>query len=150
MLVSDYFSTAFSHGLPQTGVVRQRLIELRNFAEAVGVDEYCLSQAAVFKREFAGYRHLTDSEIRVYRYEDVVFEKRRWLADMLPYFEVAVPDTAIEGISAAHDVRPELENPNAHIRQVTPGNFRRHLNPATIDILNREFEAELTLHSYES
>jgi hypothetical protein len=149
MLVSDYFSVAYSHPLPPKGPVREVMIELRDFARKRDVNEYCLSQVAVFKKEFEGYRHLLDTDIRVYRYEDVIFEKQKWLAEMLSYFGITVPATLIERIAAAHDVRPEREIPSEHIRQVRPANFRQHLNQTTIDILNREFEPELVRHSYE-
>jgi hypothetical protein len=149
MLVSDYFSTAYSHSVPQRGPVHDLLTGLRNFAKSVDVNKYCLSQVAVYKAEFESYRHLLESDTRVYRYEDVIFDKRKWLEDILSYFQVAVPKNVIESIVFAHDVRPEREDPSAHIRQVIPGNFRRHLEPATIDILNREFDTELIRHSYQ-
>lgn len=150
MLVSDYFSTAFSHELPRQGVVREQLARQRDYAQNVDINDYCLSQATVYKNEFDGYHHLIDGEIRIYRYEDVIFAKCGWLADMLAYFEINVPEQVMAAIAARHDVRPERENPGAHIRQVTPGNYRLHLNAATIDSLNRQFATELTRYGYEA
>jgi hypothetical protein len=148
ILVSDYFSVAFSHTLPPRGKIRQEMLKLREFAKRVGVDEYCLSRIAFCKGEFEGYRQLLDGDIRLYRYTDVIFEKRKWLADMLTYFEVAVPERVIDAIAAELDVRPDRERPTEHIRQVTPGNYRRHLNTATIDLINNEFAAILARYSY--
>jgi len=150
ILVSEYFSTAYSHELPANGLVREEMLKLRNFARAIGVDKYCLSQVEVYQRNFENYRALLDGEIRVYRYEDVVFEKSKWLADMLSYFEVIIPPAVVENIAAAHDLRPERENPAEHVRQVKPANFRLHLKPETVEILNREFKIELKRHGYDT
>jgi hypothetical protein len=148
ILVSMFFSVACSHNLPTKGIVREQMIERRGFANSVGVDEYCLSQVPFCKTAFNGYRHLADTNIRIYRYEDVIFEKRKWLADMLSYFEVDLPQAIVDRIAKAHDVWPARENPLEHIRQVTPGNFRKHLQQRTIEILNHEFAPELAHHSY--
>jgi hypothetical protein len=148
ILVSDYFSVAFSHTLPPSGGIREEMLKLREFAKRVGVDEYCLSRIGFCKSEFEGYRAMLGGDIRLYRYEDVIFEKAKWMADMLTYFDVAVPGAVVEAIATELDVRPDRERPTEHVRQVTPGNHRRHLSAATVEELNRKFAAILERHSY--
>ena len=55
---------------------------------------------------------------------------------------------ALHAIAAKHDIRPNAERPDHHIRQVVPGNFRKHLRPETIDKLNAEFSAEMQEYGY--
>jgi hypothetical protein len=149
MLVSFYFSMANSHNLPKTGVVRDAMLTSRTDAKNSDIDEYCLEKVIKFKTEFSGYRHFSESEIWVIRYEDVVFRKLEWLTEMLAYFSISVDPDKLKAIAEKHDVRPDAERPDMHIRQVVPGNFRKHLSAATIEKLNSEFAVEMRQYGYE-
>jgi 2-O-methyltransferase len=149
MLVSFYFSVANSHRLPAKGVEREKVMRERAEAGALTIDEYCLTRISFFKSEFASYRHfLSSREVRIYRYEDVIFDKFTWLSDMLSYFGVALGPEKIKAIAARHDIRPDTERPDEHIRQVTPGNFRKHLSGETIERINLEFALEMREYDY--
>jgi hypothetical protein len=148
MLVSFYFSMAYSHNIPITGVLRGDMLNWRSEAKNADVDVYCLDKAAKFKGEFAGYRHLMGSEIRVIKYEDVIFRKLEWLSDMLSYLSISIDPENLKAIAAKHDIRPNAERPDRHVRQVVPGNFRKHLRPETIEKLNAEFSAEMQEYGY--
>lgn len=148
MLVSDYFSAKYSHGIPKKGSVRGQLIEFRNFVNTVDVNSYCLAQAGIFKAEFEGYKYIADRNLRTYKYEDVIFNKAHWLTDMLTYFGVVVSSNVVEAIAKAHDIRPSSERPSQHIRQVTPGNFRKHLSAKAIQSLNSEFREIIEQQGY--
>lgn len=148
MLVSHYFSTAFSHVVPETGGVRDKMLERREAARTETIDEYVLSRTDFFSKEFAGYEPLLGTELRTYRYEDVIFDKANWLTDMLRYFEVDLAPKDIEKIAAKHDVRPDEERPDQHVRQVTPGNYKKHLHEETIAKLNDIFSRPLNQYGY--
>lgn len=148
MVVSNYFSVRYSHGVPNDGPVRATMLADREAASCATIDDYCLSSVESFRAEFMGYEHLLNSTIRIYRYEDVVFNKQDWLRDMLDYLEVTVPDGVIEEVVRAVDVLPGRERPSEHVRQVVPGNFRRHLTDPTIRKLNREFCDILARYHY--
>jgi hypothetical protein len=148
MLISNYFSVKYSHPIPRTGFIKDSLQRERETATSTEIDGYCLSQLNFFKSEFEGYEHILGTNIRIYRYEDVIFNKIEWLRDMLRYLEITLPFEIIGRIAKKHDIRPEAERPNEHIRQVTPGNFRKHLSNATIDKLNREFKEILATYRY--
>jgi hypothetical protein len=68
-----------------------------------------------------------------------------WVAGILPcqshpvpIFEVAscLLSRSREAIAAAHDIIPQTERPDQHIRQAHPGDYRRKLKPETIAALN--------------
>jgi hypothetical protein len=67
---------------------------------------------------------------------------------MLDYFGVALDGATVERIARENDVWPEAERPLEHIRQVRPGNFRKHLNRESIEALNSEFRDLLATYSY--
>ncbi|MGO9740425.1 MAG: sulfotransferase domain-containing protein [Roseiarcus sp.] len=153
MLVSYYFSMAKSHGIPDTGVIRESMLSERKSANTSNIDEYCLGKVKNFKSEFASYRHLTsdkplDSNVKIYRYEDVIFSKFEWLRDMLTYLSVPFDVDNLRAIAKKNDVWPDKERPEHHVRQVKPGNFRQHLSDKTIDILNIEFKNEFETYGY--
>jgi hypothetical protein len=146
--VSYYFSMAKSHSLPPSGIARKRLLGTRAKAVATSIDEFCCNIAKEFTAQFRTYQPILPTELRVYRYEDVIFDKRGWLADMLDYFGVALDREIIAATAREHDIWPEEERPLEHIRQVKPGNFRKHLSRDSIDRLNAEFEPMLREYNY--
>ena len=80
---------------------------------------------------------------RVYRYEDVIYYKHEWLIDMLEYLGLELDSETISRIAQKHDIHPSKEDPSNHIRQVAPGNFRRHLTAETIGKLNSALDEVL-------
>lgn len=148
MVVSFYFSCAQSHVVPEAGPMRDQLISQRKQAEQARIDEFCLANIADFIGEFKGYEHLLDSNLRIYRYEDVIFNKRSWLQDMLSYLQIAVAADLIHSVADENNIIPLNERPDQHIRQVYPGNFRKHLQPGTILELNAMLEPILRRYDY--
>jgi len=148
MAVSLYFSIAESHSMPAQGTLRDNLMAQRAQARAMGIDEFCIGRVAFIRSEFEGYEPILASETRIYRYEDVIFDKAAWLADMLAYLGVVLEPAAIARIAAANDIRPDRERPAEHVRQVAPGNHRKHLAPTTRDRLDREFSDILVRYEY--
>lgn len=150
VMVSEYYSMKHSHPLPDQGVLRDQYVQMRAEAHALDIDEYCLAHLDVNLSEFSSYEPiLTKDDLRVYRYEDVVFEKLRWLTEMLEYLNIKIPPESVASIVRANDVFPEAENPTQHIRQVVPGNFRKHLRADTIRALNARFYDVMNRHGYE-
>ena len=74
--------------------------------------------------------------VRIYRYEDVIFKKREWLADMCAWFGWNVSEKKINAIADKNDILPKAENEAQHIRQATPGDHKRKLRPETIEQLS--------------
>lgn len=150
-LTSLYYSVAYSHVPPGTAE-SSRLLESfearRARALSLAIDEFVMQeapgQARLIKRTLANApRH------RRYRYEDVIFDKPAWVADMVDYLRLSLPQRQVEAIVARNDVVPEEDAPNEHIRHVTPGDHRDKLKPETIVFLNKRLEGVLQSLGYD-
>jgi len=139
--VSYYFSMAKSHSLPKKGKSREALLKRREQAEKLTIDEFIQSgkanQILDNIQRFGDY--LNDETSIFYKYEDVIFEKRKWVAHIAKDLGVELPSLTDEKIADKHDIFPTEENPNAHIRQVIPGGYREKLSEETIDFIYQNF-----------
>ncbi len=150
ILTSYYFSMAKSHPLPSApGAVRDTLVTMRDAAAQTSIDEYVTSPLVKFiELNYRAFIALDGENTRTYRYEDVIFNKRDWVADIAGWLSIELSAEEIDRIAAKHDVRPEDENPDRHIRQVTPGNYKKHLKPETMTILNHQYMEILIRFDY--
>lgn len=149
ILVSHYFSVTRSHVLPAGGSARHALEAARAEAARRTVDEHVAAMAPWISELFRFYRAaLAQPGCRVYRYEDVVFDKPAWLASMCRHFGWAIPQDDIAAVAAEHDLRPAAEDPHRHVRRVRPGDFREKLRPETIAALNESLAHLLDRFGY--
>ena len=152
MLVSHYFSTRSSH--PEPGrrlATSMKNMPRRDKAKSLSVDEYVVDLANFYGRVLRRYIQVLGENpqtFRVYRYEDVIFNKHEWIADICDTFGWSVPEHTIKKIADKNDFRPRAEKESQHIRQVTPGDYKRKLKPETIEQLNRLLETELSFFGY--
>lgn len=149
MLVSSYYSMVASHGVPTEGPQREELLRSRKMAGKLTVDEYCLRFAHGYQQEFERCRAHFD-RATVFRYEDVIFQKHTFVANLCKIIGVSLPRDEIDRIAQAHDVRPKTEDVSAHVRKVTPGDHRNKLKPETIDALNGVFAEFMTYYGYDA
>ena len=151
MIVSQYFSAAYSHTIPKKGDVKDYLIERRENLQNMDIDLYASEYQKFVTRQFKRYEtSLPVETTKLYRYEDVIFKKREWLRDMLDFLEMDIPVKIISKIAEKHDVMPEKEDSHKHIRQVVPGNYKKHLKQKTIDKLNEKMADILDCYGYNS
>lgn len=151
MLTSLYFSVKYSHVLPEKkGSAFSKLQDERHRLMSTDIDSFVLSVVDkyvgiydAYIRKLAGY-----DNVHVFRYEDVIFDKNNWLLDMLRLVNVELPAEIIRTIAAKHDIRPKGENVGAHIRQVTPGNYKKHLSDSCVARLNDKFANVLRTFDY--
>ena len=148
MLVSLYFSLKKSHQIPQQGVLASKMKATREKLRDMDINTFVLNRASGVVRQFGRYRPLMGRNLKLYRYEDIIFDKSSWLRDMLDFLDVQLGVDEIHEIADRHDIRPDRENTGAHVRQVTPGNFRRHLSPECIEQLNELLSDILEEHGY--
>ena len=156
MAVSLYYSMMKSHVLPEgggtEGGARAEFERARANVASVPIDAWVVHAAAIqYTRMFEGYLaqgFLWRQNVATYRYEDVIFDKRAWLEDICEWFEWDVPAERRNAIADRFDIRPDVERPDQHIRQVTPGNYRTHLDADTISRLNDLFAEYLRLYDY--
>jgi len=154
MLVSHYFSMRSSHPDPGKILTTSRQsLPRRDKALALSVDQYALDLADFYARHLARYMKVLGENrdcFTVFRYEDVIFKKRAWVADICDAFGWDVPKRTVNKIADKNDVVPRGENEARHIRQVTPGDGMRKLQPETIEKLNELFETQLSYFGYSS
>jgi hypothetical protein len=149
MLVSHYYSMLKSH--PERGklVAGDNRMKSRDLANELDIDSYVRRMAKRFNIFLQNYRLLCEKEdVRQYRYEDVIYEKPAWIANMCSYFGWAIPTAVIEEIAKRHDIIPMAEDDNQHIRQVHPGNYKKKLASDTITELTDYFSDTLDFYGY--
>ena len=148
MVVSRYYSTKISHPIA-SGELGEKMKELRERVASMGVDEYCLWYSNIISFQFTDYaKNIFDANLKVCRYEDVIFEKRKWLADTLEYAGIKILDSQIHEVADKHDVVPDVEDETKHIRRVIPGDHKNKLKPETIEQLNIIFADMLKRFNY--
>jgi len=143
VIVSRYFSDAYSHRAPGGGQ-RDDFLARREEVRAMGVDEFALSQ---IEPELAVTRRYLDTipsnNLQVYWYEDLIYRKHAWIAQMMADCRWPLTAEHIDAIVERVDVVPVAEDPKQFIRQVHPGNHKKHLAPETIARIDRRFAEEL-------
>ncbi|MEZ5958387.1 MAG: sulfotransferase domain-containing protein [Hyphomonadaceae bacterium] len=149
MLVSMYFSAAKSHGLPAQGPHRGELERAREEASLLSVDEYCLAHINDYLVAFEHNRRHGLDRAMVFRYEEIIFKKRDFVANLSQIMGVSLYPEEVDRIAQAHDLIPAQEDVNAHIRNVHPGDHRNKLRPSTIDALNEAFVGFMSAYGYE-
>lgn len=137
ILTSFYYSLAISHSLPGEGKLRDRFLEQRARVRSMSIDEFVTSEVSAIEKTLdALVLGLRSTSMRLYRYEDVVFGKREWLSDISHFLGLGMAEPILDEIAARHDVRPEQDRPDEHVRQVLPGDYRRKLRPDTVEYLD--------------
>jgi len=138
---SWYFSARNSHLLPGSGEKRGPLEQNRARAQSVDIDSFTLRGGADgVLNNMESYRGLLGlPRLVVYRYEDIIFDKLPWIEDIAHVLSLTVPAAILETVRAQVDIFPERENPDTHIRQVLPGNYRKHLAPATVAYIENKY-----------
>lgn len=154
VMVSLYYSIAKSHMSPRvtadTANLRKQFQDDRESALALGLDGFALAWANKIYREYTEtFEVLRPANPRVWRYEDVIFNKVAWVKEMLRYLGMEPPPNHIlEQIIRPFDVLPNSEDPERHIRQVKPGDHKAKLAKATIEELSETFAPILSRHRY--
>lgn len=148
-LISYYFSVRQSHVMPPKGDLKNQLIALREKSSRQSPDHTVKNLLPEFTMNQNFYQSkLSPHNTRIYRYEDVIYRKEEWLSDMVAYFGFPYDKKTVAEIAQKHDIRPEAENPDAHIRQVKPGNHKFHLKSGTLKTLDIELNKYLRCYDY--
>jgi len=148
-LVSEYFSNAYSHAIPEQGAERDLLLKQRSEALRSSIAEYVVRMAPSFRntlREYAPFLEMPG--LRLFRYETAILDKARFLRDLCAHFGWSLSDVQIGQILSWADVVPKEENPTSFIRKVHPGDHLEKLDGATIAKLNRILAGELARLGY--
>lgn len=147
ILVSHYFSMKKSHTIPE-GKIGEKMLKQREKLQNMTVDDYVIDKANIFIDRFNKLALIQDDCFKLFRYEDVVFNKVNWIKDILHFLEMELDSDQIETIAKKQDVFPSQENESSHIRKVTPGDYQEKLKPETITKLNEIFAQILSKYNY--
>jgi hypothetical protein len=151
ILVSDYYSIAYSHAIPD-GEKRDIYLSRRQAALESTLDEYVLNNANKLKAIFEKYEfHLFSvcSQVHVARYEDMVVDFASWVDALLLAAGLEIPVSMRDELIRNHEERrPRGENVHNHLRRGIPSEHKEKLKSQTIQELNHTFEAPLNRFKY--
>ncbi|MCF6263989.1 MAG: sulfotransferase [Xanthomonadales bacterium] len=146
ILVSLYYSILKSHVIPK-GLVS--LVKSRKATEKTDINQFVLNRAKTFNQQFQRYQKmLVSSDLKIYKYEDVIYEKEIWLTDIIAKLGIEYNPRLVRNIARDFNILPKKENNNKHIRQVHPGNHTTKLESQTIQELNKVLSEFLTCFGY--
>ena len=152
VLVSHYFSAAYSHSIPyhNKGVARQ-LLSAREKALAQTIDEYVLKIAPAFSDRYRAYceQLLNKSNVLFVKYEDMIDDFETWLGTIMNFLEIDERSEAISRIRREANVSVQ-EDIFSHKRQATPGDHKRKLKSETVESLNSRFQTVLAVLGYSA
>lgn len=148
---SLFFSMQKSHSLPKSGRTAEIIKEQREKASQIGINEFILSGSAdfIFTALAEIQRNLWLPESYLFRYEDIIFDKKNWIERLCAIADLRPSEKLISDLLATHDVVPNSENPDQHIRQVAPGNFRRHLSEEALNYIEKKSESYMADFGYK-
>jgi len=153
ILVSDYYSIAYSHAIPD-GEKKEIYLSRRENALATTLDEYVLNNAPKLQSVFERYAiHLFPvcPGVHVARYEDMVENFPEWLDSLVSACGMEISKSFRQDLLEKHEGRrPKGENIQKHLRKGMPGEHREKLRPETIEQLNQTFKESLTGFNYRS
>ena len=146
MLVSLYFSTTKSHVIPEG---EENLAAGRRLSLAQSIDEFALEKCPLYTNAQRRYAtRLAGKAVRIFRYEDVIFRKEEWMAELVYFLGLPYRRRFVSRVAAQFDVIPQEEDATKHIRKVSPGDYREKLKLETIRGLNDRLAPFLSAYGY--
>lgn len=137
MMVSLYFSMKYSHKIPDEGPMSEAMSRNREQLQSQDINDFVLSRINYFGLNYfrtLQIKYMDNTMFR--RYEDIIFNKEKFVSDICEFSNINLSDEQICEIAAEHDIVPDQEQVGQHVRNVKPGNFREKLEEETIQIIN--------------
>ena len=154
ILISEYYSTAFSHATPAPyGNKHTRFARERTHAAQSAIDDYAVAESERINTIMLRYKNLLMdrySHVYITRYEEMTHDFSDWLHRLLDYCELEISRDSFAAFVEKHEqVRPRAENIHRHTRKGRPGEYKGRLRPETIEYLNQKFSPVLSAFEYE-
>jgi Sulfotransferase domain len=150
-LVSQYFSFGgknISHKLPDKN--KETFLEKAQINSHMDIDQYVLHASKNYHEKLKAYKdNLNFENVLLFKYEDIYFDKRKFLEDIFKHFGIEVELNVLDVVAAKNDIRPESEDVAKHIRKGQPGDYVTKLMPETIIKLNDIFAETCAWYGYE-
>ncbi len=153
VLVSGYYSVAFSHSEPAQGTDKHdEFLENRAFALNATVDEYAIAQCNAVFEVYNRYNNLLLQQHPnpyITKYEDMVTDFESWLRNLADYCQFNLTDALFKELVATNEkLRPSAENAKKHIRKGKAGDYKEKLKPETIDYIEAKLAPLLGKFGY--
>lgn len=155
VLVSNYYSMAYSHVLPAEGSSRREaFVQRRIRAQQTPLDDFVRERSAWVKSVYERYDNLLikryPADCYYYTtYEAMVTDYAKWLKDMLKYVELDVPVSLFDVLVQENDrSRPRKEDIHNTNRLGRSGDYLQKLSPETIAWLNEDLKGILARFGY--
>jgi len=154
ILVSDYFSKAYSHVVPSSrGDKRDQFMAERERALASTIDEYAIANSEKIAGIFSQYRTLfleRYPHVYVTTYEAMLSDFASWLSELLDYCELDASQQLFQSlVQANEDKKPKKEDKLRHVRRGQSGDYKEKLKPETIEHLDAKFAPMLAEFGYD-
>lgn len=151
-LVSAYFSfgPGGSHKPPRKNeAAAKRMQDRRAEEKSLTIDEWVLGRMAHFNAKFIAYAPYLDMpQLQLFRYEDVFFDKLSFARALFAHLNFDIDDAILVRAAAKHNVVPDTERPQLHIRKGLPGDHKEKLLPETIAALNVGLKTAMDIYGY--
>ncbi len=153
ILVSNYFSVAYSHVTPQiTGNKFKSFRTSRTKAIDSSIDDHVLIESDILYKTFIRYQTLLLDKYRnvyITTYEKMVASFDGWLNDLIQYINLNVDHNVVQLlIDENNKKKPKNEDKSKHVRKGLPGDYKEKLKKETIEQLNRKFSQILERYHY--
>lgn len=153
MLVSHYFSVAYSHGVPHGNAAeKEYLLARRAEALAKPIDDYVLELAPIFAERYETYARelLGRPNVLYLKYEEMIGDFDAWLKRILDFTGWPPREETLARLraSARRGENPS-EDVSQHRRQALPGDHKRKLKPETAERLADIFAPSLEPLGYQ-
>jgi len=151
MLVSLYFSLLKSHALPESGNLKDSMSRTREKLNQIAIDEFVVSDVTIetMRSYFRSLQLFANYDtVHVVKYEDIIFDKTRLIELICGVLGVSLDANAFDALIEQYNPLPSAEDPDKHVRQAKPGDYKNKLSRETIDTLNERLRPILKALDY--
>lgn len=152
VLVSGYFSLAFSHYVPakENPEKAAKILEARASVSRKNINDHVLENARPIRQLYEAYINsvLTVPNVWLSKYELMVRDFETWIAEACRAMQLAPSKQLLADLRAGAKP-PTKEDVNRHMRQVEPGDHLRKLSAETVAALDKELAPVLAKLGYE-
>jgi hypothetical protein len=155
LLVSSYYSIAYSHTVPsKTGNKHETFMRQRRKARELTIDEYVITKSDKVRNLFLRYETLLlDKHPNTYltTYEQMTSDFGGWIDGLVGYCDLDVSESLFESLVQENErLTPKGENIHKHLRKGQPGDYKEKLKIETIEYLNAKFASTLARFGYDA
>lgn len=147
MLVSHFYSLAYTHPLPDEPERRRDYLNMRAQLQETGIDRFALEHADYVASEFRHLRELQRGGAKLLRYSEMVTDFPAWAAKAVAPLGAQSAHVAALVERFGHEFSPKKETLE-HKRVMIPGDHEVKLARETVARLDEIFEKPLDTYEF--